>query len=219
MSSELIAIQNQYLITSSKTLYFQRVLPTLTRSSPKMTLVLDLDETLIHSSFEQPESPDNIITISSNGETKKLYVKYRPGLMEFLSKVSKNFELVIYTASKKEYAEQIINKIDPKRRIFKCRLYRDHCIQIQGRLIKDLSILGRDLKKVVIIDDSISAFLCHLNNGIPIISWVDNPSDNELMKALVLLENLLLVSDVQPVLNSIFNLPKLLEEYNSSMNS
>ncbi|OMJ86642.1 hypothetical protein SteCoe_11791 [Stentor coeruleus] len=190
-----------------------RVLPAVTRSSHKRTLVLDLDETLVHSSQQPIENPDNIVTLSNGTNTRTFFVKYRPGLMEFLRKVLKVFELVIYTASTKEYAEQVINKLDPQRKILKYRLYRDDCIQIGGHFVKDLSRLGRDLSQVVILDNSITSFAHHLDNGILILSWFDDPSDNELWKVANLLEQLINTQDVRPILNSIFNLPKIIQEY------
>ena len=156
--------------TISLSNYQSRFLPLITRSCHKKTLVLDLDETLVHSSQLFMDSPDDIVTVSSNNESKTLYVKYRPGLIKFLLSASQKFELVIFTASSKMYAEQILNKLDPQRRLLKYRLYREDCIYQSGHYIKDLSRLGRDLSQVVIMDNSISAFVLQLNNGIPISS-------------------------------------------------
>ncbi|OMJ74168.1 hypothetical protein SteCoe_26991 [Stentor coeruleus] len=190
-----------------------RILPVLTRSTHKRTLVLDLDETLVHSSLQPIENPDDIVTLTSGNNIRTLYVKYRPGLMEFLYKVLNFFELVIYTASTKEYAEQVINKLDPQRKILKYRLYREDCLQIGGHFIKDLSRLGRDLSHVIILDNSIASFAHHLDNGIPILSWFDDPNDGELWKVGNLLEQLVRTQDVRPILNSLFNLPKMIEDY------
>lgn len=190
-----------------------RILPAVTRSSHKRTLVLDLDETLVHSSQQPIENPDDTVTLSNGGNTRTLFVKYRPGLMEFLREVLKFFELVVYTASTKEYAEQVINKLDPQRKILKYRLYRDDCIQIGGHFVKDLSRLGRDLSQVIILDNSITSFAHHLDNGIPILSWFEDPRDSELWKVARLLEQLVNTQDVRPILNSIFNLPKIVQEY------
>lgn len=194
-----------------------RVLPAVTRSSHKRTLVLDLDETLVHSSEKPVPNPDAIVILSSENNPRTLYVKFRPGLMEFLSKVLKIFELVIYTASSKDYAEQVINAFDPKRKILKYRLYREDCLLIEGHFVKDLSRLGRDLSKIIIVDNSVTAFAYHLDNGIPIISWFDDPNDCELLKVGALLEKLINTQDVRPVLNSIFNLPKIIKDFQESI--
>jgi CTD small phosphatase-like protein 2 len=133
--------------------------------------------------------------------------------MDFLYKVLNFFELVIYTASTKEYAEQVINKLDPQRKILKYRLYREDCLHIGGHFVKDLSRLGRDLSHVIILDNSITSFAHHLDNGIPILSWFDDQNDGELWKVGNLLEQLVNTQDVRPILNSLFNLPKMIEEY------
>ena len=196
---------------------FVRKLPAMTRSCHNRTLVLDLDETLIHCSSSPIDFPDNIIYLTSRGQKKTLYVKYRPGLFEFLNRVSQKFELVVFTASTREYAEQVINKIDYQRRLLKYRLYREDCTQVSGQYVKDLEKLGRDLSKVVILDNSVTAFLYHLNNGIPIASWFSDPCDRELEKACFLLEQLVMLDDVRPALHSMFNLPKLLDEFKQSL--
>ena len=196
---------------------FRRKLPAITRSCHKSTLVLDLDETLIHSSSSPIDFPDDIVYLNSGGQKKALYVKYRPGLFEFLNRVSQKFELVVFTASTKDYAEQVINKIDCQRRILKYRLYREDCTEVSGQYVKNLEKLGRDLSKVVILDNSVTAFLYHLNNGIPIASWFSDPCDRELEKACFLLEQLIKLEDVRPALHSMFNLPKLLDEFKKTL--
>jgi CTD small phosphatase-like protein 2 len=194
-----------------------RKLPAMTRSCHKSTLVLDLDETLIHSSSIPIENPDDVVFLNSGGQKKPLFVKYRPGLFEFLNRVSLKFELVIFTASTRDYAEQVINKFDCQRRLLKYRFYREDCTDHSGQYVKDLGKLGRDLSKVIILDNSITAFLYQLNNGIPIASWFNDPNDRELEKACFLLEQLEKLEDVRPALNSMFNLPKLLEEFKKSI--
>lgn len=196
-----------------------RYLPIPTRSSNKFTLVLDLDETLVHSSATPILNPDQIVQISSSAGVKTFYVKYRPGMSDFLKKVSSHFDLVLYTASTQQYAEQVINKIDPNRKLLKHRLYRHDCVLNSGFYIKDLGRLGRDLSQVIIVDDSITSFAYHLNNGVPIQRWTGDINDNELEKAYSLLFRLLQMQDVRPVLCSIFNLPKLIEDYKVQTNA
>lgn len=195
-----------------------RILPAMTRSCHKRTLVLDLDETLVHSSSTPIENPDDIVTLTSGPQKKTLYVKYRPGLFEFLNRVSKKFELVVFTASTKEYAEQVINKFDSQRRVLKYRLYREDCTEVSGHFVKDLERLGRDLSKVIILDNSVTAFMYQLDNGIPISSWFSDQQDQELEKACFILERLAEIEDVRPALNSMFNLPRLFEEFKKSIN-
>lgn len=184
------------------------ILPPKLRRSHRKTLVLDLDETLVHSSF-QPYSRNNLF-LKADGKNLKqdLYVNFRPFLYEFLEKISYMFEIVLFTASNKVYADQVLDSIDPNRIYFKFRLYRDHCSYENNVFIKDLRILRRDLKDVVIIDNSIMAFVYQLDNGIPITTWIDDPHDAGLLEAFQLLEEIYRLDDPRPFLKSKFNLSR-----------
>ena len=93
-------------------------------AEPEVTLVLDLDETLIHSTSVRTDPKDEEILVRVGNSLEKYYVKLRPFLKEFLERLSKIFELVIFTASIKEYADKVIDYIDPDGYI-KRRFYRD----------------------------------------------------------------------------------------------
>ena len=90
---------------------------------------------------------------------------------------SQRFELVVFTASNPGYADQILNKIDPFRRVIRYRLYRDSCVEVKGNYVKDLRVLGRDLSRVIIVDNSVTSFAFQLENGVPIKTWVNDPLD------------------------------------------
>ena len=62
------------------------------------------------------------------------------------------------------------------------RLYRDSCRQVGGKLVKDLSEMGRDLEKVVIVDDNPNSYENQPDNGVPILPFVDDVRDRELEK-------------------------------------
>ena len=149
----------------------------------KKTLVLDLDETLIHSDLDLIYK-NHIITLyfdSEDEDEKNIPIPLilRPGLFDFLNYAKEKFELIIFTASQKNYADTIIDYIEKEQKYFSLRLYREHCIFIKpGLYIKDLRIFkNRDLKNIVLIDNSIFSFAHQLNNGILVTSFYNDDND------------------------------------------
>lgn len=178
--------------------------PTLIpKQSPRrktVTLVLDLDETLVHSTLEHCDDADFTFNIFFNMKDYTVYVKQRPFLHAFLERVSEMFEVVIFTASQSIYANQLLDILDPDEKFISRRLYRELCLFSDGNYTKDLTILGVDLAKVVIIDNSPQVFRLQVNNGIPIKSWFDDPFDCALMSLLPFLETLADADDVRPII-------------------
>lgn len=135
-----------YLTQNDQTL----LLPQTADNLNKNTLVLDLDETLVHSSFTKTKS-DITMNININNEIFNIYVLKRPGVDEFLRKCSELFEIIIFTASLPSYADPLLDSLDPNN-LISFRLFRDSCTLVSGGFVKDLSRLGRDLNHVLIID-------------------------------------------------------------------
>ena len=185
------------------------VLPTKKKGEPKNTLVLDLDETLVHSNLgDEDGTPDFTFPVRFNNETHVVNVRIRPYLEEFMKRVSKKFEVVIFTASQKVYADKLLDHLDPEHVYFSHRLFRDSCVLVEGNYLKDLSVLGRDLSRTFIIDNSPQAFGFQVENGVPIESWYDDPTDDHLLRLLPVLDVLSEVNDVKPILHRTFELKK-----------
>jgi len=134
-------------------------------NKPIYTLVLDMDETLIH--FEEV------------GGRGRFFV--RPHAEEFLKEMSELFEVVIFTAGVQEYADAVLNILDPNGYITH-RLYRHHVTvnPMYPGIVKDLSKIGRDLTKTIIVDNAPENFRVQIDNGIEIITWYNDPYDVEL---------------------------------------
>ncbi|XP_074579616.1 uncharacterized protein LOC141836106 [Curcuma longa] len=171
-----------------------------TQERKPITLVLDLDETLVHSSLEHCDDVDFTFSVFFNMKKHTVYVRRRPFLQMFLERVAQMFEIVIFTASLSIYAAQLLDILDPEQKIISRRIYRESCVFSDGCYTKDLTILGVDLAKVVIIDNTPQVFHLQVNNGIPIKSWFDDPSDLALVQLLPFLESLVDAEDVRPII-------------------
>ena len=159
--------ENESITTSRKDLAQEQKSkePYLNPINPKYkyTLVLDLDETLVH-------------YISDNDSA---YIQIRPGTEDFLIDLAKYYEIVIFTAALQKYADVVINSIDPNN-VISYRLYRQHTISIGNSNVKDLTKLGRDLRYVIIVDNCLENFALQSRNGLKIIDFEGNEFDDEL---------------------------------------
>lgn len=162
----------------------------------KKTLVLDLDETLIHSSDFPPHSQ---VQFFKSGDPE-FYVHKRPGLDQFLEFVRDNFETFIFTFGDQTYAEPVLNVLCP----FidnEHRFYRDSCETKAGTVKKDIGIFNRDKKSMILIDDSSSATTHNPKNTIKIPRWKGSPQDDALINWLPpILQECLNSDDVRKVI-------------------
>ncbi|DAZ93947.1 TPA: hypothetical protein N0F65_001082 [Lagenidium giganteum] len=187
------------------------VLPAKSRHAHNVCLVLDLDETLVHCSVDHVEDPHLTFPVNFNGTDYIVNVKKRPHMEYFLRRVSKLFEVVVFTASHRAYAEKLLDLLDPRREYIKYRLYREDCLDVHGNYLKDLNVLGRHLSKVLLVDNSPHAFGYQVNNGIPIETWYDDESDEELLNLLPFLESIADTDDVRPIVEKQFKIQKLID--------
>ena len=171
------------------------------QSSDRKTLVLDLDETLVHSQFQPFDVPSDIILkIELENEFHDIHVMVRPGVSEFLKNMGKIYEIVIFTASVSKYADPLLDIID-KEKNCKFRLFREHCTPMNACYVKELKKLGRELKNIIIVDNSPMSYALNPENGIPINTWFDDKTDRELYNISSILEFLSFVPDVRNYIN------------------
>ncbi|XP_038165130.1 carboxy-terminal domain RNA polymerase II polypeptide A small phosphatase 2 [Cyprinodon tularosa] len=155
----------------------------------KICVVIDLDETLVHSSFKPISNADFIVPVEIEGTTHQVYVLKRPYVDEFLRRMGEMFECVLFTASLAKYADPVTDLLD-QGSVFRARLFRESCVFHQGCYVKDLSRLGRDLTRTLILDNSPASYIFHPNNAIPVVSWFDDVEDTELLNLLPVFEEL-----------------------------
>ena len=181
----------------------------ITFNSGRKTLILDLDETLVHSSTKKgfPNKKNIILNLKIKNIKYKIFVIIRPFFEKFLYEMSHCYDLYIFTASISNYAKPLIEIIDKNKVIIQV-LNKEHCLNIKGLPFKDLSIFNKDLKDIIIIDNNPVSYALHKNNGIPILTWIDNPNDNELLKLIPILKYMSKVKDVRPIINKILNKSK-----------
>ena len=131
----------------------------------KFCLVLDIDETLSH-----------MIKLPFGN-----YFLVRPGVMDLLKELYNYYEIDIFTAALKHYADNIVNKLDRDNIYISYRLYRCHCTYEDGKSVKKLSLMGRDLNKIVFVDDLKRNAKYNMKNLALVSKWIDNIYDNEII--------------------------------------
>ncbi|KAH9445200.1 hypothetical protein MJO28_005386 [Puccinia striiformis f. sp. tritici] len=153
------------------------------------TLLIDLDDLLVHSSWDREHG----------WRTAK-----RPGVDYFLSYLSQLYEIVIFTTQPAYTAAPICEKLDPYGYCAPYKLFKESCRtkgMIKPQLIKDIDYLGRDVKKVVYVETDPNLVQLHPTNGFIIPKWTGDPKDTGLVDLIPLLEAIVFnaVDDVRDV--------------------
>jgi CTD small phosphatase-like protein 2 len=94
---------------------------------------------------------------------------------------------VIFTAALQDYADWVLNSIDPDGTLIQFRLYRQHTSQRGPFYEKHLGDLGRDIAKTIIVDNMAENFAQQTENGILIKSWYNDPDDRVLAELIPIL--------------------------------
>lgn len=134
-----------------------------------LTMTFFAAETLVHSSLKHCENANFSFTYWLNMKEHTVYVKERPHLRTFLKKVAEMFKIVIFTASQSVYAEQLLDILDPDGKLISHRAYREACIFADGTCTKDLTVLGFDLAKVLIVDNTPQVLLLFAHPCPPVL--------------------------------------------------
>jgi RNA polymerase II subunit A small phosphatase-like protein len=168
----------------------------------KKCLVIDLDETLVHSSFKPISNADFIVPVEIDGTIHQVYVLKRPYVDEFLKKVGGLYECVLFTASLAKYADPVTDLLD-KWDVFRARLFRESCVFHRGNYVKDLGRLGRDLGQIIILDNSPASYIFHPENAVPCTSWFDDMENKELLELTPFFEQLSKAENIYTVLKAV----------------
>ena len=154
----------------------------------KKIALFDLDETLVHCTKEAKGLNGDTVNIKlPTNKIVPVGLNIRSHWKEALDLIKNQYNIVVYTASHQSYADAVLNYLDKENKYFQYRLYRNHCVQcdVDGIkfYVKDLDTLNKyyNLKDIVLIDNSVLSFAYHLNNGIPIVPFIDQKDDTQLL--------------------------------------
>lgn len=174
----------------------------------KPALVIDLDDTIVRVTEIRPHdmNENNFFTIKL--KKRKFYVEKRPNLTFFLDKISNFYDIYFFTASHHEYANSIIDKILPEIDE-SCRFFRDSCIDAFGYCVKDLSLIRRPLKKVLLVDDFAGSALLFPKNLVRVKPWNGEKDDIILLDLANILEGIALERDLRSAFHEILEKSKV----------
>jgi len=168
------------------------------RRTKRYLLVLDIDETMLHSEMmvnqgtpvqHSGKNFDHYLTFQNDNGTQDIFgVRFRPHLKSFLARMSKIYDLAVYTASQSDYMDEIVKLLDPTKTLFCATLHREHCLRINNMNIKTMK--NFEGHEAYLIDNLIYSYAFEMKKGIPIFSFVDDMQDVELQDLAAILERI-----------------------------
>ena len=188
----------------------------------KKIALFDLDETLVHctgdiNSTDESYQNSIVITLPGNKEVT-VGINIRPFWKKTLNLIKRHYYIVVFTASHQAYADAVLDFMDPNKKYFKYRLYRNNCslVDVDGAkfYVKDLDIFDEyyDLKDIVIVDNSVLSFIYHLENGIPIVPYYNEDKDGSLYVVGLYLMHIYKENDLREANKKYINLDSFLNE-------
>jgi len=198
-----------------------KLLPDMSEANRgRMCVVLDMDETLIHSEFVgcseaeyrkqcgREKGADFFLTVCDG-----VAVHVRPGLSKFLKLLKQEFEVVVFTAGEKDYADAILDYIDKDINCLEHRLYRGSTCAYSGlNYVKNLHHLNRNMKRIVLVDNNMVSMVATPDNCILVEDFITDPNDEELALVASILIDLSGLDDVRDCLRDAFGLRKIVDE-------
>ena len=187
-------------------------LPRITHK--KKTVVFDLDETLVHCCSNAESAEVRIEVLMPSGDRLKCGINIRPFVHECLRAANKYYEVIVFTASHKCYADTVLDYLDPTGELIQHRLYRENCLVTDNLHIKDLRILeNRRLQDIIIVDNAAYSFAYQIDNGVPIISWYSDQKDRELYNLIDYLNAVQHLEDLRHANRETFHLHTFCNDY------
>ena len=197
MINDTYYISSFKLNTINNVNYTNNIIPPFIKTkkpaNKRYTLILDLDETLIHVKTFDIKNNNSLNPNVYNNTINPKIINLRPGLFSFLNSVKPFYEIISFSCASKEYAEHIIKQIETNQKYFDHNLYRQHTTLHGKKYIKDISKIGRNIKEMIIVDNLEENFILNPDNGIKIAPYygeIGNGGDDnklfELQKLLIL---------------------------------
>lgn len=195
----------------------------------KRCVVLDMDETLLSAVtdidpdfYQDPASlmPHSYICRSyhkKESDRYKIKVTLRPHVKEVLEYLAENYVVVVFTAGVQDYADPILDELDPNKELISLRLYRHDCTRVNQFYAKDLrKIENFDLQDIVLVDNSMLSFAFQLRNGIPINDFngtKEEAEDQEMLFMVQFIQDVFEYDDVRLPLEENFKLRSLVRKF------